>query len=120
MIRKGIEPVWKIFPFLIFGFYLWFHRNLFPPVWNNIQADYVNFLMKFIPEFGKAIFYLLPYIWMVIFVTVFYMVDEAKAEKLMKFMVFLTIVIWLFWLANHFFGEKLAPFLKREVPKFLP
>lgn len=120
LIRKGIEPLWKILPLIIFVFYIWKNYTLFLPVWKSLQADYIKFLIDFTVYSGSFVFNLLPYVWAVILVVAFYMVNEIFAEKMVKVMVYITVFAWTVWLINLFFGDKIGPFLRKEIPNFLP
>lgn len=120
IIRKGIEPLWKILPLLVFVFYIWKNQTVFEPIWKSLQNDYVAFLINFSVHIGQVIFYFIPYIWTVLLVIAFYMVEEAMAEKIMKIMLYCTIFVWIIWSVDLFFGDSIGPFLRRELPKFLP
>lgn len=120
LFRKGVEPLWKLASLLVFVFYVYYRWEPLLRAWQRLRQDYVVFMVDTFYYLGKAVFHLLPLIWTLVMVIVFYLIDEAKAEKLVKVFFFLTLIVWLFWGVNYFWGDFLGPWLRQEIPKFFP
>lgn len=120
IIRRGIELIWKLAALLVFAGQIAYHYPIFPDVWGKIQSNYLKFLFSFSLDLAHSIFNLLPFFWMIIMISVFYMVNELLAERWIKVLFAFSVFIWLVWLVNYLFGDSIAPLLQEELPKFFP
>ncbi len=120
LLRRGIELIWKLAAVAAFAAHLYFQYPVFLKVWQEIESDYVQFLMKFTVSLGKTFFELWSAIWMIVMVAVFYMVNELAAEKWVKTLFFLTLLVWAIWFVNFFYGKEIGEYLGKEIPAFFP
>jgi len=95
MFRPYLSGVWKIIPLLLFLFYLWFFQQEFMSTYAALRANFVMTIIAFLKDLLVVLFYILFLLWPVGIVFAFYSADEVTSEFIIKFLVALTLVVWL-------------------------
>ena len=96
--RPKIELFWKIAATLIFIFYVWFFYNEISTGYSAFMAGWYNMTMNFIKELLSLVFVNLFFLWPIALIIIFYKANDMGAEKLLKFMCVLTIILWIIFL----------------------
>jgi len=118
--RPRIELFWKIVATLIFGFYVWFF-------WKEVNSGYASFAgnwypvtIDFLKELVALVFVNLFFFWPLALVIVFYKADEMGAERLLKIMCLLTLVLWVIFVAYVYYDKGIDKFLYENLRKMIP
>ncbi|GEM_PF-206210 len=118
--RPRIEFFWKIVATLIFGFYVWFF-------WKEINSGYASFAgdwypvtIDFLKELTALAFVNLFFFWPLALVIVFYKADEMGAERLLKMMCLLTLLLWVVFVGYVYYDKGIDKFLYENLRKMIP
>lgn len=118
--RSKIEIFWKIVATLILGFYCWFFfSDIRSGLHTFMSAWYVSAL-DFIRELISLVFINLFFLWPLALVLVFYKVDDIGAEKLLKFMCILTLLLWIIFIIYFYFSSGIDRFFYENLKKMIP
>jgi len=119
--RPRIEIFWKIVATLIFAFYIWFFFPELMTGYTTFIAGWYVAILDFIKEILTVIFTAMFLIWPIALIQIFYKADDMGAEKFLKFLCLLTLVLWIVFIMYFFFSEGIDKFfyenLKRMVPR---
>ena len=118
--RPRIELFWKIVATAIFAFYLWFF-------WDEILRDFSAFKITWYTSFltfGKDLLTLVFanffMFWPLTLIVVFYKADDIGAEKVLKFICLLTLVLWLVFVVYFYFDKGINTFFNATLKKMIP
>lgn len=120
--RRSIEIFWKIVATLILGFYVWFF-------FEEIIAGYTSFikptewytlLLSFITELTAITFTNLFFLWPLALIIIFYKADDMGAEKLLKFMCILTLILWIIYVIYVFYDKGINEFFNKNLRQMFP
>jgi hypothetical protein len=118
--RPRLELFWKIIATLIFAFYLWFF-------WEEINRGYGSFVLNwytvtvdFFKELVSLVFVNLFFLWPLALIIIFYKADEMGAEKLLKFMCILTVVLWILFVLYVYYDKGIDRFLYQKLKEMIP
>ncbi len=118
--RPRIEVFWKIVATLIFGFYIWF---CFPELKSGFalfRASWYVSILDFLKEVLTITFAGMFIIWPIALVRIFYKADDMGAEKLLKFLCLLTLVLWVLFIISFFFSSGIDRFFYENLRKMVP
>jgi hypothetical protein len=120
--RRSIEIFWKIAAMLILGFYIWFFFEEISAGYSTfITANgWYNLLLSFLTELTAVTFANLFFLWPLALVIIFYKADDIGAERLLKFMCILTIVLWIIFLVYAFSKKGIDDFLMKNLKQMFP
>lgn len=118
--RPRIEPFWKIIATLIYLFYIWFFFTEINAGYNAFMADWYNTLIHFLKEILSLVFVNLFFFWPVSLILIFYKANDMGAEKLLKFLCILTLILWIFFLIYVFYNKGIDSFLFQKLKEMVP
>lgn len=118
--RPKIEIFWKIIATLIFAFYVWFFLSELKSGLTAFQNDWYVSILDFIKDFISIIFASMFIIWPLSIVIIFYKADDIGAEKLLKFLCILTLLLWITFIIYFFFNEGIYTFFYEYLKKMVP
>ena len=118
--RPRVEIFWKIIATLILVFYVWFF-------WKELNEGYTSFIQNwyaitidFIKEIIVLVFVNLFFLWPLALIIIFYKADEIGAEKLLKFMCIVTLVLWIIFVLYVYYDQGIDKFLYEKLKKVIP
>lgn len=118
--RPRIEFFWKIVATLILGFYVWFF-------WKEIAGGYAAFTagwypmtVDFLKELVALAFVNLFFFWPLALLIVFYKADEMGAERLLKLMCLVTLVLWVIFVSYVYYDKGIDKFLYENLREMIP
>ena len=119
--RPRIEIFWKIIATLIFIFYIWFFFGEVSTGFSAFKAGWYISIIEFFKEILIIAFAGLFIIWPVSLIVIFYKANDIGAEKLLRFLCLLTILLWIIFIVYFLFSSGVEKFfyesLKRMIPK---
>lgn len=118
--RPRIEIFWKIIATLIFAFNAWFFFDAIREGFNSFTAGWYAALLIFLKESLLVTFINTFYLWPIVLVVIFYKADDMGAEKLLKFMSVLTLVLWILFVVYFYFHSGIDTFLYEKLKKMIP
>ena len=118
--RPRIEIFWKIVATLIFILTVIFFRADFMQGLENFLAGWLAAIVTFIKETLMLLFTGTFFIWPVVLVSIFYKADDMGAEKLLKFMAVMTLVLWILFILYVYFEAGIDKFLYENMQKMIP
>ncbi len=118
--RQRIELVWKIIATVILVFYIWFFFDEINSGYNSFTAEWYGFLLNFLKEILSLVFVNLFFIWPLALVLIFYKSDAIGAEKLLKFLCVLTLVLWMIFIVYFFFSKGIDEFMIKNFKEMVP
>jgi cytosine/uracil/thiamine/allantoin permease len=71
-------------------------------------------------ELSALVFVNLFFIWPLALFIIFYKSDAVGAEKLLKFLCVLTLVLWVIFIVYFFFSKGIDHFLFQDLKKMVP
>lgn len=111
---------WKLVATVIFGFYLWFFWGEIVTGYAAVSLNWYTVTLDFIKELISLIFVNLFFLWPVVLVVVFYKADEIGAERLLKFMCIITLILWIIFVVYIYFDQGIDRFLYKNLKEVLP
>lgn len=81
---------------------------------------YFDVTMRFLKELITLIFMNLFFLWPLVLIVIFYKSSDLGAEKLLKFMCILTLVLWIVFVVYVFYQKGIDEFLFENLKKMLP
>jgi hypothetical protein len=118
--RPSIEIFWKILATIILAFYLWFFNEELINGYSSFQKDWYVLFVDFLKELITMTFTTLFFLWPVALIIIFYKADDTGAEKLLKFMCILTLVLWIVLILLVFYDKGIDKFLYENLKKMIP
>lgn len=118
--RRGIEIFWKILATMIFIFYLWFFYEEISIGFFSFIAGWYNITIDFLKELVFLTFANLLFFWPLTLILVFYKVDDVGAEKLLKFLCILTLVLWIVFVIYIYFNKGIDEFFYKNLRDMIP
>jgi len=119
-VRPRIEIFWKIIGTLIFSFYIWFFFDEISKGILGFISDWYTLSIKFLKEIISLLFVNLFFLWPVCLVIIFYKSDDIGAEKLLKFMCVLTLILWIVFVVYFYFNTGIDEFFYDKLKKMIP
>lgn len=118
--RPKIEIFWKIIATVIYIFHVWFFLNELKSGLIAFQNDWYVSILDFIKDFVLIIFASIFIIWPVSILVIFYKANDIGAEKLLKFLCILTLILWIIFIIFFFFNEGIYTFFYEYLKKMVP
>ncbi len=118
--RPRLEIFWKIVATLVYAFYLWFFFDELKTGYASASSDWYVYLVRFIKELVTLVYVNLFLFWPVALVLIYFKADAIGAEKLLKFMCILTLVLWVLFIAYFFYSKGIDDFLFDGLKKMIP
>ncbi len=118
--RPRIELVWKIIATVILLFYIWFFFDEISSGYAAFSTGWYNFALNFLKELISLVFVNLFFIWPVALIIIFYKADAIGAEKLLRFLCVLTLVIWIVFIVYDFFNRGIDDFMINKMKEMVP
>ena len=118
--RPRIEIFWKTVATLIFIFYVWFFWDELSRGYGAFYAAWYDVTVYFIRELLALVFVNLFLFWPLALILVFYKANEIGAEKLLKFMCILTIVLWIVFIVYVYFNQGIDRFMFEKLKQMVP
>ncbi len=118
--RPRIEVFWKIIATLIFVFYVWFFWDDLNKGYAALTVDWYKVTVDFMKELIALVFVNLFFLWPVALIVVFYKADEFGAEKILKFMCILTIILWIVFAVYVYYERGIDTFLYKNLKEMIP
>jgi len=118
--RPRIEIFWKIISLLIFVFYIWFFFDEINSGFTAFTANWYKTTIDFLKELITLVFGNLFFLWPLALIIIFYKADDMGAEKLLKFMCILTLVLWLVFIVYYYFNTGIDKFFYESLRKMVP
>ena len=118
--RPRIELFWKIIATLIFIFYLWFFFNELKASFVSFKADWYFSIIEFLKELLVIFFAGMLIIWPVVLIIIFYKANDTGAEKLLRFLCLLTIILWIVFIIYFFFSTGIEKFFYQNLKTMIP
>jgi len=118
--RPRIEIFWKIVATLILVFYLWFFYNELKDGVTQFLGDPPTFLVHFFKELAVLVFVNLFFIWPLALILIFYKADDIGAERLLKFLSILTLVLWIVFIVYFFINRGAETHIIDGLKKIFP
>ena len=118
--RPRIEIFWKLIATVIFVFYVWFFFNELVSGYHSFISGWYIAVINFLKEILIITFAGLFIIWPVVLILIFYKTNDMGAEKLLKFLCILTLILWILFIAYFFFSEGIVKFFYETLKKMIP
>jgi hypothetical protein len=118
--RSRIEIVWKVIATVILAFYLWFFWDEISSGYTSFTVGWYGFILNFLRELSALVFINLFFIWPLALIIIFYKADTVGAEKLLKFLCVLTLVLWIIFIVYFFFNKGIDEFLFQNLKRMVP
>lgn len=118
--RPRIDLVWKIIATVILIFYIWFFFDEIINGYNGFTAGWYGSVLNFLKEVLSLVFVNLFFIWPAALILIFYKADDIGAEKLLKFLCVLTLVLWVIFIMYFFFSKGIDEFMLRNLKEMVP
>lgn len=118
--RPRIEIFWKLIATVIFAFYVWFFLSELISGYHTLVAGWYIAVINFFKEILIIAFAGLFIIWPVALIIIFYKANDMGAEKLLKFLCILTLVLWILFITYFFFSEGIVKFFYETLKKMIP
>ncbi len=118
--RRSIEIFWKIIATLIFIFYAWFFYEEILVGYNSFLAGWYGMVIDFSKELVAIAFANLFLFWPLALIVIFYKADDIGAEKLLKFMCIITLVLWIIFVIYVFYNKGIDEFLYDNLKNMIP
>ncbi len=118
--RPRIEIFWKLIATLIFAFNIWFFFDAIKEGFNGFMAGWYLALLVFLKESLLVAFINTFFLWPIVLIIIFYKADDMGAEKLLKFMSLLTLVLWILFVIYFYFNTGIDKFLYENLHKMIP
>jgi len=119
-IRPRIEIFWKIIATVVGVFYLWFFFDEIQNGFNSFAAGWYLFTIKFLREVITLVFINLFFLWPLCLIIIFYKADDIAAERLLKFICILTLVLWIIFVIYSFYSRGVDAFFYENVKQMVP
>ena len=118
--RPRIEIFWKLIATVIFAFYVWFFFNELVNGYHSFISGWYIAVINFLKEILIITFAGLFIIWPVVLILIFYKANDMGAERLLKFLCVLTLILWILFIAYFFFSEGIVKFFYETLKKMIP
>ena len=118
--RPRVEIFWKIVATLILAFYVWFFFPELKAGFFSFKGSWYVSILDFLREVLTIIFTGLFIIWPAALIRIFYKADDVGAEKLLKFLCLLTLVLWVMFIIYFFFSTGIDKFFYENLRKMVP
>jgi hypothetical protein len=118
--RPRLEVFWKIVASLIFLFYVWFFWDELNRGYGAFHAAWFEVTVYFLRELLALVFVNLFLFWPVALVIVFYKANDIGAEKMLKFMCILTIILWIIFIIYVYHSQGVDRFLFEKLKQMVP
>ena len=118
--RPKIEIFWKLIASIIFAFYIWFFFSELKTGFTAFKSGWYTAILDFAKYFITIIFASMFIIWPVSIVIIFYKANDMGAEKLLKFLCILTLLLWIIFIIYFFFNEGIYTFFYEFLKKMVP
>ncbi|OHD66696.1 MAG: hypothetical protein A2176_11165 [Spirochaetes bacterium RBG_13_51_14] len=118
--RPRIEIIWKIIATVILIFYIWFFLDEINSGYASFTAGWYGFILNFFKEILSLVFVNLFFIWPLALIIIFYKTDAIGAEKLLKFLCMLTLVLWIVFIIYFFFSKGIDQFIFKNLKEMVP
>jgi hypothetical protein len=118
--RPRIELFWKIIASLIFFFYVWFFFEEISKGYNSLLVDWYIVTVDFVRELIALIFVNLFFLWPLSLILIFYKSNEVGAERMLKFMCLLTLILWVIFVVYVYYNKGIDEFLYEKLKEMIP
>ncbi|TFH43855.1 MAG: hypothetical protein E4G96_00010 [Chrysiogenales bacterium] len=118
--RPRIEILWKAVATVILLLYIWFFFDEISVGYQSFTAGWYGFMINFLKEMLSLVFVNLFFIWPLALVLIFYKADAIGAERLLKFLCVLTLVLWVVFIVYFFFSKGVDDFLFKNFKEMIP
>ncbi len=118
--RPRIEIFWKFIATFIFIFYLWFFKSELISGFETFISSWYISLLNFFVEGVTVAFVNLFFLWPFLLIFIFYKADDMGAERLLKFISILTLVLWIIFVVYMYFHTGIDKFLFENLKKMIP
>jgi hypothetical protein len=119
--RPRLEIFWKIIATLIFGFYIWFFLDEIISGLNIFAGgEWYIASLQFLKEFITLLFVNMFFFWPLVLILIFYKADDIGAEKLLKFLCILTLLLWIVFIIYFYFSSGIDKYLYENLKKIIP
>ena len=118
--RPRIEIFWKVIGTVIFLLTFLFFKDEFLMGLQNLNAGWYIAVLSFLKEAMILTFMSTFFLWPVALVIIFYKADDMGAEKLLKFMSVLSLLLWVLFLVYVYFNAGIDKFLYENMQKMIP
>jgi len=118
--RPRIELFWKLIATLIFIFYVWFFFSEVSASFSALKAGWYISVIEFFKELLIIIFAGMFIIWPLALMIIFYKADDTGAEKMLRFLCLLTIILWIIFILYFFFSTGIEKFFYENLKKMIP
>ena len=109
--RPRVEIFWKIIATLIFFFYIWFFFEELSKGYNSLTSGWYIVTVDFIKELIALVFVNLFFLWPLSLIIIFYKANELGAEKLLKFMCLLTLILWIIFVIYVYYSKGINEYI---------
>ncbi len=118
--RPRIELFWKIIATLIFFFYVWFFFEEISKGYNSLLTDWYVVTIDFVRELIALVFVNLFFLWPLSLILIFYKSNEVGAERMLKFMCLLTLILWVIFVVYVYYNKGIDEFLYEKLKEMIP
>lgn len=118
--RPRIELFWKLIATLIFIFYVWFFFSEVSSGFYSFKAGWYISIIDFFKELLIIVFAGMFIIWPLALVIIFYKAGDIGAEKMLRFLCLLTIVLWIVFIVYFFFSNGIEKFFYENLRQMIP
>ena len=118
--RPRIELFWKIIATLIFVFYVWFFFEEISRGYNSLLDDWYIVTIDFVRELIALVFVNLFFLWPLSLILIFYKSNEVGAERMLRFMCLLTLILWVIFVVYVYYNKGIDDFLYEKLKEMIP
>ena len=118
--RPRIEIFWKIIATLILAFVIYLCIDILQNDLDRFFENGINSLFLFLKEFFALLLLNLFFLWPVALVLIFYKADDIGAERLLKFMSIITLILLIIAFVYVFFSEGADQQILDNIKKIIP
>lgn len=118
--RPKLELFWKIVATLIFAFYIWFFNDELNRGYQKFELNWYVQSIQFIKELLMLVFVNLFFFWPLCLVLIFFKSDDIGAERLLKFLCILTLVLWVVFIIYFYLNKGIDKFFMDSLRQMIP
>jgi hypothetical protein len=118
--RPRIEIIWKAAATLLFALTTWFFYEEIKEGYSYFTSGWYTYILLFVKELLVLVFVNMFFFWPLALVIIFYKADDMGAERLLKFLCILTVVLWILFIVYSIFDRGIDAFFLESLKGMVP
>jgi hypothetical protein len=118
--RPRVDIFWKTVATCLLGFYFWICLDDIDKGISSFQSGWYSFIAHFGKELLALVYVNLFFLWPATLIVIFFKRDSIGAERLLKFMCVLTLLLWIVFILYYFFSKGIDDFIFKKLKEMVP